>query len=1044
MTSDQTARSGTRTELLKYVDAVMSAKYGSDLHVTHVCGDENESSTKPAKSTLRERTPQTLRDARHKDLAWDIKGQLMECIACNEPFSGTDLVNMSLLRWRDFLLDDIQMRYDVQIPLSTEQLDIAAYRHSYDIDNPGLNNNAFWDNQDVRRMLLRLRFDEHDCMHRKTCFKHGIECRSLLPMPATEKSCIYEDPTKEVTWERVDSTSVSTRSYLVMPERPMGCQYLNSHQIFASDTLGCNTNLSIGDPVHTYYSTMYCSKSTQEEDKQVYQRIALQIGRRIERQRRLAEGEGEEQRTDPSFVEGLGRILSGISASLITDKVAAPMAHLMVCQGGKRFTFSHEFDNLLLSQVGDVLDEKEVSFYLRTNKGTDGTPERWPDSFANDYLFRPGELEHMCLYEMVMIYKKCFKTFKQMEKDEDNDNEDDGRESDTKLLFLEEHPGRRYSHMTKRKRFVIPKIFAPHGAFCDIKHLKLKENHTLDNNVIEARETYAKYALMLFLPFRDKLDLEGKDETHWTLFQEAKMEGGNLWKRGLDILQNMQTRIDAGNTKRGDDPLSQKTKCSETEPESKSKRQHDDKEDDENDITTMYMQMFQQHEEQELVARTNEQLRSHSVLTCRAKIGHDKFMKTKVENGSLFSHHECNDDQSERASLHERDTSDNDTRDSPPQSPLHLNQCRFADLLVFVKGSLVGSTIDNNGDGNEDGDEVVQHVQRNEINSPMDTPASPRRRLHGIPSMTAFAAEQNETLDDKQHAAYEIICSSFLLNLINEMSHLDAVNISQLNSVLGSHSLNERKLLIKALKSKGAEEQLLMFLTGPGGCGKSTVMSIAERFCHAFCQAASIIFDETTFLYTATTGTAAALFGGNTIHSAAFLNRSKIYEEDCESWKNVRLLIIDEISYFLATDLENLDAKLRRIRSRKDVIFGGMSIVFAGDFHQLQPVKVKPKDFLYSYRNNSLWDMLNSAIILENNHRFKDKEFGEILRRMRMGEDTVEDRKKINTRVIGTNGVTLPDPTVGDVCYACPTNNERCAVTAGVFWNHIMTTHPDV
>jgi hypothetical protein len=49
------------------------------------------------------------------------------------------------------------------------------------------------------------------------------------------------------------------------------------------------------------------------------------------------------------------------------------------------------------------------------------------------------------------------------------------------------------------------------------------------------------------------------------------------------------------------------------------------------------------------------------------------------------------------------------------------------------------------------------------------------------------------------------------------------------------------------------------------------------------------------------------------------------------------------------------------------------------------------------------------AIILENNHRFKeDPEYGKMLKRMWNGDLTNEDQKQINTRVIGYQGLKLP------------------------------------
>ena len=74
-------------------------------------------------------------------------------------------------------------------------------------------------------------------------------------------------------------------------------------------------------------------------------------------------------------------------------------------------------------------------------------------------------------------------------------------------------------------------------------------------------------------------------------------------------------------------------------------------------------------------------------------------------------------------------------------------------------------------------------------------------------------------------------------------------------------------------------------------------MKVAQRFCLEFCHVASIPWDANTFLFTATTGSAAALFDGHTIHDAAFLNGAErnISAAKRKQWSEVFLLIIDEI-----------------------------------------------------------------------------------------------------------------------------------------------------
>ena len=81
-----------------------------------------------------------------------------------------------------------------------------------------------------------------------------------------------------------------------------------------------------------------------------------------------------------------------------------------------------------------------------------------------------------------------------------------------------------------------------------------------------------------------------------------------------------------------------------------------------------------------------------------------------------------------------------------------------------------------------------------------------------------------------------------------------------------------RNELVKRLIDRGGQAQLVMFLTGFAGAGKSTCVKIAQSFCYEFCRAVAAAWDDNTFLFTATAGSAAELFGGRTIHDAAFLS----------------------------------------------------------------------------------------------------------------------------------------------------------------------------
>ena len=97
---------------------------------------------------------------------------------------------------------------------------------------------------------------------------------------------------------------------------------------------------------------------------------------------------------------------------------------------------------------------------------------------------------------------------------------------------------------------------------------------------------------------------------------------------------------------------------------------------------------------------------------------------------------------------------------------------------------------------------------------------------------------------------------------------------------------------------------------------------------------------------TAFTGAAASLIEGMTLHSAfgfEFGNKhyslsDKIRDARKNSLKNLKVLIIDEISMVKADMLYQLDLRLQEIKEKNGVPFGGVSIFCFGDIMQLQPV----------------------------------------------------------------------------------------------------------
>jgi hypothetical protein len=92
------------------------------------------------------------------------------------------------------------------------------------------------------------------------------------------------------------------------------------------------------------------------------------------------------------------------------------MAHLLICQDGKRFKAPLDFAPLLVHQMDNALAGRQTKGILRrTRKGgkkLDGGDKEimWLDTLSNDYLYRPNTrvFNNMPLYEFTMFYEKSF------------------------------------------------------------------------------------------------------------------------------------------------------------------------------------------------------------------------------------------------------------------------------------------------------------------------------------------------------------------------------------------------------------------------------------------------------------------------------------------------------------------------------------------------------------------------------------------------------------------------------------------------------------
>jgi ATP-dependent DNA helicase PIF1 len=191
-----------------------------------------------------------------------------------------------------------------------------------------------------------------------------------------------------------------------------------------------------------------------------------------------------------------------------------------------------------------------------------------------------------------------------------------------------------------------------------------------------------------------------------------------------------------------------------------------------------------------------------------------------------------------------------------------------------------------------------------------------------------------------------------------------------------------------------------LVITGPGGCGKSYLIRCIRKYCEQ---------EDHAIAVTALTGAAATLVGGQTLHgwagiglgekSAGELHRSicRFKPHIAKRWRETKVLVIDEISMMDAELFNKLHVLAQLLRDN-DLFFGGVQTIFCGDFAQLRPIGRNVK---YCFES-TIWKqyLCSNTHYLTENLRQNDIKFQNLLRRIRLGQVTEEDKQLLNSRLI--------------------------------------------
>lgn len=218
-----------------------------------------------------------------------------------------------------------------------------------------------------------------------------------------------------------------------------------------------------------------------------------------------------------------------------------------------------------------------------------------------------------------------------------------------------------------------------------------------------------------------------------------------------------------------------------------------------------------------------------------------------------------------------------------------------------------------------------------------------------------------------------------------------------------------------------------IFITGPGGSGKSALIKMIHK--HAYTHFKNI-------QVTALTGCAAVLLNckAKTLHSWAgiglgngtidqLITKIKKNKFAKALWKGTDILVVDEVSMLSLKLFDTLNEIGKAVRGNIKP-FGGIQLIFSGDFFQLPPVgdRDEPDTQRFCFESD-VWNSVferNSQIQLVKIFRQTDEIYSTILNQIREGKI----KRKSNDLLLQYVGRPFDSKLVAEPTKLYPTRNK--------------------
>lgn len=817
----------------------------------------------------------------------------------------------------------------------------------------------------VQQLLCRVQL--HSWKHVASCFKKGAG--------AKKGCCRYLFPRSP------DVGGVQSGAF--SPRRPLGCEYLNPYNLLLSVVCRCNVDVRVLFNTQAravvYYIVKYATKAQQEIEPGT-----VDVLSHFEKKLIAEKAAGGTNHVD----KATRRVLSVAYNSSSRMQIPAPLASMLLLgQPGK--ICSHTFGFLMLVQAIQRFEGEPISGILRVQRvpatfdeggdvsaqpsgvraelrpmagsGTSGRRAVVVDSYT-EYSCRPTSLQGMNWYTYVAEWTQT-RLPQSVAGTPMQDDSESGFESSSDceaggiqhlrkptapLRYSSDHP-LYLTHGVKRRAVrCVPRIFGP----------RLPDQDALDED--SDKERFGMLALILFSPWRSRDDILSTGTSYWDSYvtfdfdaaSELQMEIMQSWYNAKNEADaEAAAQADAGGGDFGDDENS----CDEGDLGGNAEDVGDGVRDTRPLDFAAAIHAADGVSDQASVGDVcgppNDPLVLRFFATGAIGILSDAVCRGAAIVGQVASAAASAWTRMVSAVANEHATGHAPVDESTQAVSCVLDRInssvvekQAAELCARIRagGDETGKAdcaeeagVGCNGVGDSTGRTTVEALRAALEDVRMrDVPAGfVARDVEAVPrGLSIGSVGSIFTLNRLQMTAFTILALAIGRSMVQDLEEARCDDASM--GVRGTSS--------KKQPDSGRDGdvwsagQLLFYLGGEGGTGKTRVIDALSFFCRSWGRPRAV-------LNAAFTGLAASAIGGSTLHSLVQLSgkgqRSSAAPtaQQCENFRGTLMIVVDEVSMVSSEQLAETEGRLRLLMER-DEDFGGLHVCLAGDFFQMPPI----------------------------------------------------------------------------------------------------------